>query len=213
MQILKSISTRPRLNDDEIITLEPDFFFIYTFTAYDIRGRLNDLAAQQLLVKSFACSKACNPKYLLQIGLSASQGPRSNPEVATFALNECLSASLSSPSPDYQNVALIMRKLIALTSIHKGDTDDDAVYRMYKQAYQIMVGLKEGEYPTEEGKWLAMTAWNRAAMPVRMGQIEMAKKWMDVGLDFAKRIPGMNSYTACMEDFVDGVRKKFSCAE
>ncbi|KAB1226555.1 Testis-expressed sequence 11 protein [Morella rubra] len=212
-KILKSISTCPRLNDDEIITLEPDLFFIYTFTAYDIRGRLNDLAAQQLLVKSFACSKACNPKYLLQIGLSASQGPRSNPEVATFALNECLSASLSSPSPDYQNVALIMRKLIALTSIHKGDTDDDAVYRMYKQAYQIMVGLKEGEYPTEEGKWLAMTAWNRAAMPVRMGQIEMAKKWMDVGLDFAKRIPGMNSYTACMEDFVDGVRKKFPCAE
>ena len=91
-------------------------------------------------------------------------------------------------------MALILRKLIAVASIHKDDTDDDAVYGMYKQAYQIMVGLKEGEYPTEEGKWLAMTAWNRAALPVRLGQIEMAKKWMNIGMELAKRIPGMETY-------------------
>lgn len=208
-KILKSISTGTRLNDDQITTLEPDLFFIYTFSAYDIKGRLNDLASQQLLVKSFASSKACNSKYLLQIGLIASQAPRSNHEVATFALNECLSSLLSSSSPDYQNVALILRKLIAVASIHKGDIDDDAVYGMYKQAYQIMVGLKEGEYPTEEGKWLAMTAWNRAALPVRLGQTEMAKKWMNIGMELAKRTPGMETYTACMEDFVDCFRKKF----
>lgn len=212
-QILKLISAGPRLNDDQISTLEPDLFFIYTFSAYDIQGRLNDLAAQQFLVKSYASSKACNPKHLLQIGLSASQGPRSNPEVATFALNECLSAFLSSPSPDYQNIAVVLRRLIAVACIKKGDTDDDAVYGVYKQAYQIMVGLKEGEYPTEEGKWLAMTAWNRAAIPVRLGQIETAMKWMKVGLEFAKRIPGMETYRAFMEDFVDGFKKKFPCAE
>ena len=51
-------------------------------------------------------------------------------------------------------MALILRKLIAVASIHKDDTDDDAVYGMYKQAYQIMVGLKEGEYSTEEGNGL-----------------------------------------------------------
>lgn len=191
-----------------MITLEPDLFFIYTFSAYDIKGRLNDLASQQLLVKSFASSKACNSKHLLQIGLTASQAPQSNHEVATFALNECLSSLLSSPSPDFENVALILRKLIAVASIHKGDKDDDAVYGMYKQAYQIMVGLKEGEYPTEEGKWLAMTAWNRAALPVRLGQIEMAKKWMNIGMELAKRIPGMETYKACMEDFVDCFQKK-----
>ncbi|KAG2672680.1 hypothetical protein I3760_13G054100 [Carya illinoinensis] len=212
-KILKSVSTGPRLNDDQIITLEPDLFFMYTFSAYDIQGRLNDLAAQQLLVKSYASSKACNPKHLLQIGLSASQGPRSNPEAATFALNECLSAFLSSLSPDYQNIAVVLRKLIAVACIQKGGTDDDAVYGVYKQAYQIMVGLKEGEYPTEEGKWLAMTAWNRAAIPVRLGQNETAKKWMKVGLEFAKRIPGMEIYRVFMEDFVDGFKKKFPCAE
>nr|POE83943.1 tpr repeat-containing protein zip4 [Quercus suber] len=207
-KILKSISTGTRLNDDQFTTIEPDLFFIYTFSAYDIKGRLNDLASQQLLVISFASSKACNSKHLLQIGLTALQAPQSNHEVATFALNECLSSLLSSPSPDFENVALILRKLIAVASIHKGDTDDDAVYGMYKQAYQIMVGLKEGEYPTEEGKWLAMTAWNRAALPVRLGQIEMAKKWMNIGMELAKRIPGMETYKACMEDFVDCFQKK-----
>ncbi|KAI9120079.1 hypothetical protein K1719_009048 [Acacia pycnantha] len=206
-KMLKSFSAGTFVDDDQSNSLEPDLFFIYTFCAYDIQGRLNDLGSQFFLVKSFASSKACKPQYLLQIGLCASQGPRSNHEVASFALNECLSAFLSSPSPDYQNVALVIRKLVAIASLHKGDTDDDVVYGMYKQAYRIMVGLKEGEYPTEEGKWLAMTAWNRAAVPMRLGQIELGKKWMAIGLEISKHVPGMETYKACMEDFFSGLDK------
>ncbi|KAJ7950592.1 TPR repeat-containing protein ZIP4 [Quillaja saponaria] len=207
-KMLKTCSTGAGLIDDQVTSHEPDLFFIYTFCAYDIQGRLNDLGSQLLLVKSFASSKACKPHYLLQIGLFASQGPRLNHEVATFALNECLSSFLSSPIPDYQNIALVVRKLIAVASIHKGDTDDDAVYGMYKQAYRIMVGLKEGEYPTEEGKWLAITAWNRAAVPVRLGQIEVGKKWMNIGLEIAKHVVGIDTYKSCMEDFLNGFEKK-----
>lgn len=207
-KMVKSISAGNSINDDQINTIEPDLFFIYTLCAYDIQGRLNDIGSQLLSVRSFASSKACKPHQLLQIGLSASQGPRSNYEVATFALNECLSSFLSSPNPDYQNVALVVRKLIAIASIHKGDTDDDLVYGMYKQAYRIMVGLKEDEYPIEGGKWLAMTAWNRAAIPVRLGQVEMGKKWMTVGLDIAKRVPGMEAYKACMEDLLSSLETK-----
>ena len=206
--MLKSITAGNSVSDDQINTIEPDLFFIYTFCAYDIQGRLNDLGSQLVSVKSFASSKACKPHHLLQIGLYASQGSRSNHEVATFALNECLSSFLSSPTPDYQNVALVVRKLIAIASIHKGDTDDDLVHGMYKQAYRIMVGLKEDEYPIEEGKWLAMTAWNRAAVPVRLGQIELGKKWMTVGLDIAKHVPGMDAYKACMEDLLSSLEKK-----
>ncbi|KAK7256348.1 hypothetical protein RIF29_29790 [Crotalaria pallida] len=207
-KMVKSISAGNFVNDDQINTIEPDLFFIYTFCAYDTQGRLNDIGSQLLTVKSFASSKACKPHHLLQIGLSAAQGPRSNHEVATFALNECLSSFLSSPNPEYQNVALVIRKLIAIASINKGDTDDDVVYGMYKQAYRIMVGLKEEEYPIEEGKWLAMTAWNRAAVPVRLGQIEVGKKWMTVGLDIAKRVPGMEAYKSCMEDLLSSLEIK-----
>ncbi|XP_019451471.1 PREDICTED: TPR repeat-containing protein ZIP4 [Lupinus angustifolius] len=205
---VKSISAGNFVNDDQTNTIESDLFFIYTFCAYDIQGRLNDIGSQLLSVKSFATSKACKPHHLLQLGLSASQGPRSNHQVATFSLNECLSSFLSSPNPDYQNVALVIRKLIAIASIHKGDTDDDAVYGMYKQAYRIMIGLKENEYPIEEGKWLAMTAWNRASLPIRLGQIEVGKKWMSVGLDIAKHVPGMEAYKACMEDLVSSMEIK-----
>ncbi|KAF2292487.1 hypothetical protein GH714_024436 [Hevea brasiliensis] len=210
-KMLTSISMEAQFNDDRITTIEPEFFFIHTFCAYDICGRIDNLGSQQQLhiVKSFASSKACNPKYLLQIGLNASRGPRSNPEVATFALNECLSALLSSPSPDYQDVALIVRTLIVVASIHKGDSDDDAVHVMYKQAYRIMVGLKDGEYPIEEGKWLAMTAWNRAAVPVRLGLVDAAKKWMNIGLELTRKVLGMETYRACMEDFVADFEKRF----
>ncbi|GFZ01817.1 tetratricopeptide repeat (TPR)-like superfamily protein [Actinidia rufa] len=47
-----------------------------------------------------------------------------------------------------------------------GDTNDDVVYGMYKQAYRIMMGFRAGEYPIEDGKWLVMTAWNWAALPL-----------------------------------------------
>ncbi|XP_027929781.1 TPR repeat-containing protein ZIP4 [Vigna unguiculata] len=207
-QMLKSNSSRNSVNNDQISTIEPELLFIYTFCAYDIQGRLNDPGSQFLNVRNFASSKACKPHHLLQIGLSASQAPRLNHEVASFALNECLSSFLASPVPDYQNVALVMRKLISMASVYKGDTDDDLVYGMYRQAYRIMVGLKEDEYPIEEGKWLAMTAWNRAAVPVKLGQIEAGKKWMTVGLDIAKHVPGMEAYKACMEEVLGNLKKE-----
>ncbi|KAI8523362.1 hypothetical protein RHMOL_Rhmol13G0067400 [Rhododendron molle] len=208
-KILTTISVGSQAEGDEITNIDPNFLFIYTLNAYDMHTRLNETGSQELLlVKQFAASKSCSPNYLLQLGLHASQGPRSNPEVATFALNTCLSALLASQSPDYQCVALTIRKLIAVCAIHKGDTDDDVVYGMYKQAYRIMVGLKAGDYPLEEGKWLAMTAWNRAALPVRLGQVEAARKWMSIGLDLAGKVPGMDTYKSCMEDFLDGFEKK-----
>ncbi|XP_060203269.1 TPR repeat-containing protein ZIP4 [Lycium barbarum] len=193
--------------------IEPNFLFVYTWCAFDLHSRLDDTGSQQLvLIKRFADSKCCNPKHLLQIGIDASQGPRSNHEVATFALSTCLSTLLALPLPDYVSVALILRKLVSLRSIHGVDTNDDATMETYKQAYRIMVGLKEGEYPVEEAKWLAMTAWNRAAVPVRMGHMDEAKRWMSMGLDLAKKVPGMQTYRSCMEDFVAGFEKKLSGA-
>ncbi|KAK4778760.1 hypothetical protein SAY86_006288 [Trapa natans] len=207
-KVLKSISSRMQLDDDQNVNLEPEFHILYTLNSYEIYGKMNNKKSQQLIVEKFASSKTCTPAYLLQLGLTACQGPRPNHEVAFFALNQCLSELLSSPLPDYTTAALVMRKLITITSTHKGDTDDDAVYNLYKQAYRIIVGLKGGEFPAEEGKWLATTAWNRAAIPIRLGHFDSANKWMKVGLELAGLVPGMETYKACMEDFVNGLDKK-----
>nr|GMD28059.1 TPR repeat-containing protein ZIP4 [Ipomoea batatas] len=196
-------------NDNLLASIAPGLFFTYIWSAYDLYGRLSGMGPQQLvLIKQFANSKSCNVDHLLQIGLEASQGAQSNHEVAAFALNTCLSNLLASPFPDYSKVALILRKLISSGTILKGDTCDDAIMETYKQAYRIMVGLKEGEYPVEEAKWLSMTAWNRAAVPVRLGHIDTAKKWMGMGLELARTVPGMQTYRSCMEDFVVGFEGK-----
>ncbi|KAK9923576.1 hypothetical protein M0R45_031985 [Rubus argutus] len=100
-------------------------YLIYAFCAYDIHGKLNDSGLQLQLGKTFASSKACNLKFLLADWphcITRSTVQMSNDKVTTFALNECLSAFLSASSPNYQNVPLIVRKLLAVTSIHKGDT-------------------------------------------------------------------------------------------
>ncbi|XP_076926066.1 TPR repeat-containing protein ZIP4-like [Bidens hawaiensis] len=216
-KMLMSGFTKTRIDDDQTTTIEPHFYFIYTMSAYDLYTRITDTESKQiLLIKNYASSKHCNTNYLVQIGLNASEGPQSNTEVATFCLNTCISLLLSSSSPDYQTVALVLRKLITITGVHRcnnkfngnDDDDDDGVYGMYKKAYRIMVGLNAGEYPVGEGKWLAMTAWNRAALPLRLGQVVEAKKWMDMGMELAGRVAGMDTYKSCMEDYVCGVEKK-----
>uniref|UniRef100_A0A7N0UAY3 Protein ZIP4 homolog n=1 Tax=Kalanchoe fedtschenkoi TaxID=63787 RepID=A0A7N0UAY3_KALFE len=214
-KILPSVSSGSgsRLGDGLGTTVEANITFMYTFSAYHIYGRLNDASSLQNLIERFASSSVCSPDYLLQIGLSASQGPQTNYDIASFALNKCLSGFLSSNSPDYPKVALILRKLITMSSTYKGETDDDAVYNIYKQASQIMVGLMEGEYPSEEGKWLAMTAWNRAALPVRLGQFDLAKKWMNMGLELANKVSGMGTYRSCMEDFLASFNQKLNNQE
>lgn len=210
MQMLMSSSTE---YDKLEAIIEPNFLFVYTWCAFDLHSRLDNTGSQQLLlIKRFANSKCCNPNHLLQIGINASQGPSSNHEVAIFALSTCLSTFLALPLPDYASVAHIVRKLVSLRSIHGIDTNDDATMETYKQAYRIMVGLKEGEYPVEEAKWLAMTAWNRAAVPVRMGHVDEAKRWMSMGLELAKKVSGMQTYRSCMEDFIAGFEKKLSGA-
>ncbi|KAL5997936.1 hypothetical protein ACLOJK_008870 [Asimina triloba] len=206
-KVLASISTATQLHNGQQ-TLEESFFLLHTLNAYDLYGHIeNDRRSRQLhLVKSFTSLKACNPQSLLHIGLTATQGPNSNPEVADFALNACLTALLASTLPNYHMVALVVRKLIALTGFKEGDVDSEA-YAAYKQAYRIMVGLKDGEYPPEEGKWLVTTAWNRSVLPGRLGQIDKARKWMNMGLELARLMPGTDIYKGCMEECLAGIEK------
>ncbi|KAL8139054.1 hypothetical protein V2J09_005055 [Rumex salicifolius] len=204
----KILSSGNKLSDCQDHTIDPSLQFIYTLNSYELYGRLKDSASQHLIVKNFSTSKACNPTYLLHIGVTASQGPFSNPEVATFALSSCLPSLLASLEPDYQNVALAIRRLITVSGVYNGEKDDETIYGLYKQAYRIMVGLKESEFPVDEGKWLATTAWNRASCSMRLGHDKSAKKWMAIGLDLAMNVPGMDSYKASMEEFVSEFEKK-----
>ncbi|XP_020587210.1 TPR repeat-containing protein ZIP4 isoform X2 [Phalaenopsis equestris] len=177
--------------------------FLHTFNTYQLLNRLDDTRNQQLqLVKRFASTKACNPNSLLQIGLFASQGRRPNTEVSEFAFRKCLSSLLELPTPDYQMVSMVLRWLISIACLCSTENGgkNEAAYTLYRQAYQIIVGLKEGEYPVEEGKWLAMTAWNRSGTAVRLRQVNTARKWMKMGLDLAKRISGMEKYLVGMEE-------------
>lgn len=185
---------------------ESTLIFLHTFNTYQLLNRLdvNDIRSQQLqLIKNFASLKACTPEHLLHLGLAASQGTLPNLDAAEFSLNACLSAALALPSPDYRIISIAIRKLAGLGQVH----GSDAAYSIYKQAYQIIVGLKEGEYPVEEGKWLAMTAWNKSGMAVRLRQVDTARRWMKMGLDLSRHLPGMNIYTREMEQCFENFEK------
>ncbi|KAK1270370.1 hypothetical protein QJS04_geneDACA006136 [Acorus gramineus] len=188
--------------------LPPSFAFLHILNAYQLHGRLDsDPRPKQVqLIKNFASSKASSPHYLLQLGLTASVRSQPNPEAAELALNECLSGHLASPFPDYKTIGLVIRRLIGLAGWSRKEGRDDEVYGIYTRAYRIIVGLKAGEYPADEGKWLATTAWNCSGPQVRMGRVGAAERWMKMGLDIARHVKGMDGYIECMEETLSGLR-------
>ncbi|XP_031504597.1 TPR repeat-containing protein ZIP4 [Nymphaea colorata] len=181
-------------------TIEANFVFLYTFNNFELRGRINDPSSQVQAIQSYINTKFCIAKHLLQLGLHAADGARANPEAAKLALTTCLKIDLTSPSPDYRTVALILRKLIGVSISRKGSREEAeaAAMEIYQQAHQIIVGLQGGEYPVEEVKWLSTTAWNRSGMHVKLGRVTAAQKWMKMGLHLAKLVPEMEAYAVSM---------------
>ncbi|XP_072966160.1 TPR repeat-containing protein ZIP4 [Typha angustifolia] len=201
-KILPSISSSALVVSDQTVE-NSTLLFVHTYFSYQLLNRVdaNSHTPQLQLIKSYAASKACTPDHLLQLGLTASQGARPNLDVAEFALKACLSSLLTSPSPEYKLISIALRKLACLAGFH--DTDggkNDPAYDVYKQAQQIIVGLKDGEYPVEEGKWLAMTAWNKSGLAIHLRQTSIARKWMKMGLDLARHLKGMEQYRVGMEE-------------
>ncbi|KAF8664077.1 hypothetical protein HU200_054987 [Digitaria exilis] len=187
-----------------------NFLFLHTFNFYHLLNRMDTTAhPQQLqLVKNFAASKACTPSHLLQLGQIASQGTQPNLQVAEFLLKASITTALASHSPNYGIISAALRSLVYLAGLQDiSGSMSDAVYDVFRQAYQIVVGLRDGEYPSEEGKWLTMTAWNKSSLASRLGQRSVARKWMKMGIDLARHFQSTKQYISAMEEYFENFQK------
>ncbi|XP_051227500.1 TPR repeat-containing protein ZIP4 [Lolium perenne] len=186
------------------------YLFLHTFSSYYLLDRMDtSTRPQQLqLVKNFATSKACTPDHLLTLGVTASKGTPPNLLVAEFSLKASINAALASQSPNYRVISIALRNLACLAALQDlSGSESDAVYDVYRQAYKIVVGLRDGEYPSEEGQWLATTAWNKSYLSRRLNQASVARKWMKMGLDLSRHLENMKQYIASMEQSFESFRK------
>ena len=184
--------------------------FLHTFNFYKLLNRMDTSAhPQQLqLVKNFAASKACTPGHLLKLEEIASQGTQPNLQVAEFLLKASITTALASHSPNYGIISIALRRLARIAGLQDSSGSmSDAVYDVFRQAYQIVVGLRDGEYPFEEGKWLTATAWNKSGLASRLGQRSIAIKWMKMGIDLARHFESMKQYVSGMEEYFEHFQK------
>ncbi|KAK8454211.1 hypothetical protein SEVIR_5G415000v4 [Setaria viridis] len=195
--------TSDQLEDNNLL-------FLHTFNFYHLLNRMDTSAhPQQLqLVKNFAASKACTPGHLLRLEEIASQGTQPNLQVAEFLLKASITTALASHSPNYGIISTALRRLVGVAGLQDfSGSMSDAVYDVFRQAYQIVVGLRDGEYPFEEGKWLAMTAWNKSNLALRLGQRSVARKWMKMGIDLARHFESMKQYVSGMDEYFERFQK------
>lgn len=210
MQLIPSIWPSVSVASDQAEANK--FLFLHTFYSYQLLDRMDTSAhPQQLqLVKNFASSKACTPSHLFTLGRAASEGTPPNLLVAEFALKASIKTALASHSPNYRVISAALRNLACLAGLQDlSGSKSDAVYDVYRQAYQIVVGLRDGEYPYEEGQWLAVTAWNKSYLPRRLNQASVGIKWMKMGLDLSRHVESMKQYIADMEQCLEYFQKMF----
>lgn len=208
MQLLPLIWPSVPLASDQLEA--NNFLYLHTFNSYQLLDRMDTSAhPQQLqLVKNFASSKACTPGHLLELGVRATKGTLPNLLVAEFALKASITIALASHSPNYRVISTALRKLVCLGGLQDlNGTKSDATYDAFRQAYQILVGLRDGEYPFEEGQWLATTAWNKSCLPARLKQYSVARKWMKMGLDLSRHLESMKGHIAGMEEYFENFQK------
>jgi hypothetical protein len=68
-------------------------------------------------------------------------------EATEFLLKASINTALASHSPNYGVISAALRKLVCLAGLHDfSGSMSDAAYDLFRQAYQIVVGLKDGEY-------------------------------------------------------------------
>ncbi|KAG2593485.1 hypothetical protein PVAP13_5NG112110 [Panicum virgatum] len=184
--------------------------FLHTFNFYKLLNRMDTSAhPQQLqLVKNFAASKACTPGHLLKLEEIASQGTQPNLQVAEFLLKASITTALASHSPNYGIISIALRRLARIAGLQDSSGSmSDAVYDVFRQAYQIVVGLRDGEYPFEEAQWLTLTAWNKSGLASRLGQCSIARKWMKMAIDLARHFESMKQYVSGMEEHFERFQK------
>lgn len=188
-----------------------NFPFLHTLHFYQILDRIgtNTHPQQLQLIKSFAASKSCTPGHLLQLGKIASEGTQPNFQVAEFALNASITTALASHSPNYGVIGASLVKLVCLAGSQDFNGTGDAAYDIFRQAYQIVVGLRDGEFPSKEGKWLATVAWNKAFLAVRLRQHLVARKWMKMSLDLARHFECMKKHISMMDEYFEHFQKTY----
>lgn len=85
------------------------------------------------------------------------------------------------------------------------------VLDLYKQAQQILLGLGNNLYPQDEAQWLVSTAWNRAALYLKLLKYDKAEIWMGVALELLKHVPTMEIHRpSMMESLTELLQQKAS---
>jgi hypothetical protein len=85
------------------------------------------------------------------------------------------------------------------------------VLDLYKQAQKILSRLGNNVYPQDEAQWLVSTAWNRAALYLKLQKYENAELWIGVALELLNHVPAMETHRHSMlESLTELLRQKAS---
>ncbi len=123
-------------------------------------------------------------------------------EMATSLLHSAVDHRLSCKNPDLTEIAVTLRELIS-AEVSRGELGN----RSFK-ALSRAVGLikeKGDDYPSDERRWLAALAWDRAQMLGRTSRKAEARRWAQSSIDIASSDAALATYVPRIAAFRDSL--------
>nr|PNR59206.1 hypothetical protein PHYPA_001997 [Physcomitrium patens] len=195
--------------DDSGSKTDGSFGIYLHLLQFELKGRAKEDAEQLKILKQCSNMPGFTAEHFFKMGLEASRRKEPSMEVASAAFRMCLTLTLSAPNADYKIVAALVRKMINLANARCKDGPE--VLDLYKQAQQILLGLGNNLYPQDEAQWLVSTAWNRAALYLKLLKYDKAEIWMGVALELLKHVPTMEIHRpSMMESLTELLQQKAS---
>ncbi len=123
-------------------------------------------------------------------------------EMASSLLNSIVDRLLVVDEPDIADLALTLRELIR-TELARGELGNRAVLA-FSRAVGVLTENK-GKYPSEEVRWLAATAWDRAGMLFMANRQSEAMHWADMAMEVAATDKALQTYVPRIQQIKDKV--------
>ena len=103
-------------------TVDENYEIYINLLSFELNGRAKDHAAQLKILKRCSSLPGFKAEHFYKMGLEACNRKDASVEVATFAFRMCLNVTLSAPTPNYEILGAVIRKMINLENMRSKDS-------------------------------------------------------------------------------------------
>lgn len=200
----------PKPSLDETPRAQSVWSLIYSLEA-QCYGGLRDQERLATLIEEVKSGKSPDPELLQRLAsIAFNAQPHATGSAAQKHLRlqnaiSCLQAAIDTlllmPKIDVKRCSGLLRDLLGIQLCIM--TSCNLAFLTLKKSIGLME--EHPDFPNEERRWMARTAWDSAQMHCKTGKVLEAKRWAEAAIKCATGNPGLSTYIPRIQQFIEGL--------